>query len=67
MAKQWVLIASQSAGAWFSPSEWSTSEIGKFAILDQIENFRLVRTVCWVSQKINQLWKKYCQESELFN
>ena len=40
VAKQWVLLASQSSGAWFSPNEWSTSSVGKFAALDQMENFR---------------------------
>jgi hypothetical protein len=40
--KQWILLASQTAGAWFSKDEWSTIGDGKLAILNQIENYRLV-------------------------
>jgi hypothetical protein len=41
-AKKWTLLVSQTSGAWFSLNEWSSSGVGKYAILDQIENFRLV-------------------------
>ena len=37
---KWVLLARQTAGAWFSLNEWSTIGVGKFAILDKIEQFR---------------------------
>jgi len=41
-AIDWVLLARQTAGFWFSRNEWSASAEGKFAILDQIENFRFI-------------------------
>ncbi len=39
---QWILLASQTAGAWFSKDEWSTIGVGKFAILNQMELYRFV-------------------------
>jgi len=37
---KWVLLARQTSGGWFNPNEWSTTGVGKFAILDKIEQFR---------------------------
>lgn len=54
---QWILLVRQSSGAWFNPNEWLTSSIGKFSILDQLEDFRLV----WITNNIWCLYKYVCQ------